>query len=115
MREVLGDLGFRSTKGGLGRRLGKARVCPTSARRGDLGGGNTWRWWRQGLGFRCRERGRPTPPYIGGERQFGLEGVLLQLLLMAGGWEGVGLPSQVGFLLSLHQANLRFDFFQIGV
>ena len=65
MREILGNLGFRSTKEGA---RPAARVCPRRRRRVALGGGGYG--GLQLLGFEVRDLcvlgGSPTPTYIGG-------------------------------------------------
>src|SRR3954468_23829248 len=108
----LGDLGFRGHQGAeLGRRLGLGEA--PSRRLGEtLGAAATCRrtaarvrvWVVLGVG----KRGSRAPSFIGGRAWE--EGALPQVGLLGRRVEGGGLPPQVGFLLSLHQANLSFDF-----
>src|SRR4051812_20435597 len=119
MREALGDIGFRGTKGKCIRWIGF----------GDHPNSPSWRCprrrhqhkvvvtpatWRRGLGFWVCGVGEPYPSLYRWRVAGWEEGVLPQLGLLGRRVEGGGLPPQVGFLLSLHQANLPFDFFKLA-
>ena len=101
----LGDLGFRGNKG---------RVWPETRAWGSPKLA-TWRnpraatTWRRPAArarvFGCEGEGQPYPSLYRWEGAAWEEGVLPQVGLHGRRVEGGGLPPQVGFLLSLHQAK----------